>query len=673
MFRSPIKEINAEYPAEEKYLDSIARVTREACAAAGMSRKQTSAMLLAVEEGTTNIIRHAYLYEKGFVRFRVVIYKKLIVLSLFDTGRSFQPKGSAKLSLERLVETGRRGGLGFYMIQKIMDSVEYISSSGTNELRMFKRLDKVSASTPPLLRRMFSLRVRFSLWTFAVVSAIVFVAQFYTYDRTSHQLRKNLDDTVLALTMTIAGQAAGDIINQHSAVEFDELIVSYTRANPTLKQIVLIDSVGLIIAHSEDIRLIQSLFQPPPEIEMNLEGHVQPIVNGGEPENTLVYPITTGQRRLGTVLVKYSSASLEKELKQARVQTTLLTGLLLLIGVVGIYLLSNYFVTPIVKITQRVRRFSRGDLESELPLEGAEEFFEISRALNDMTTRLSRDRKIAIEQERMAKEIEVASQIQKTLLPKELPDLAELELEAFYRAAQQVGGDLYDVVDIGEGRYCLVVADVSGKGVPASLVMSVLRTVIRIYAEGADSARDTLIKVNDHLVGNIPSGLFVTVMLAVYDSKSRSMKLVSAGHNPLLYFHAIDQSITQINPKGMPLGLSCTLKEDFADRLEEITLSLSAGDSFFMYTDGVTESTNRDGEQFGIERTIKFLSDVFGVELRPELSTISSDLVQRIDSFTGSGKQHDDITFLLARSIFSEQEGDSKSAEKNSVRSQSID
>jgi len=254
-----------------------------------------------------------------------------------------------------------------------------------------------------------------------------------------------------------------------------------------------------------------------------------------------------------------------------------------------------------------------------------------------------------------------------------LPKLSELELEAFYRAAQQVGGDLYDVVDIGEGRYCLVVADVSGKGVPASLVMSVLRTAIRIHAKGSGSARDTLIQVNEHLVGNIPSGLFVTVMLAVYHSKSRSMKLVSAGHNPLLYFHASDQSITQINPKGMPLGLSSTLREDFADRLEEITLSLSDGDSFFMFTDGITESTNRDGKQFGIERTIKFLSDAFKAEQPRDLSSVSFDLVQQIDSFTGTGKQHDDITFLLARCTIAEQKGDSKSTEKKSVRSQSID
>jgi sigma-B regulation protein RsbU (phosphoserine phosphatase) len=128
-------------------------------------------------------------------------------------------------------------------------------------------------------------------------------------------------------------------------------------------------------------------------------------------------------------------------------------------------------VKPIVRITHRVRQFTSGDLETELPLEGADEFFEISRALNDMMTRLSRDRKNIVAREKMAKEIEVASQIQKTLLPRKLPHLPGLEVDTFYRAASMVGGDLYDIFEIGSDRYCMVVADVSGKGVPASLVM----------------------------------------------------------------------------------------------------------------------------------------------------------------------------------------------------------
>jgi len=201
MFRRPIKEINAEFSAEEKYLDSIQRTVRDACAAAGLSGRDTSAVLLALEEGATNIIRHAYLYEKGVLRLRIVIYRRQVVFSLIDFGRSFQPDHSKPLDLEHLVKSGRRGGLGFYMIQKIMDSVEYISASSFNELRMIKRIASGPADTRPLIRRMFTLRVKFSFWTFLVVSIIIGGSYYYLYTQTAEQASIEQDITLTAVLM----------------------------------------------------------------------------------------------------------------------------------------------------------------------------------------------------------------------------------------------------------------------------------------------------------------------------------------------------------------------------------------------------------------------------------------------------------------------------------------
>jgi serine/threonine-protein kinase RsbW len=243
MFRKPIKEIDAEFQAEEKYLDSIQRVVREACATGGMSRKETSAVLLAIEEAATNIIRHAYLYDKGNLRVRITIYRKFIAFSLIDYGRSFRPDGTGKLDLDHLVESGRRGGLGFYMIQKIMDSVEYVSWAGQNELRLTKRLGSESErAAPPLLRRMFTLRVKFSLWTFFIVSVIIAGAFYFINARTTDEIYLHLDGTVNALGNTIAEQSELYIINSRSDVEFDELVVSYQSSNDMLERIVLTDA-----------------------------------------------------------------------------------------------------------------------------------------------------------------------------------------------------------------------------------------------------------------------------------------------------------------------------------------------------------------------------------------------------------------------------------------------
>ncbi len=652
MFRRPTKEINAEFLAEEKYLDSIQRTVREACSSAGMARKDTQAVLLAIEEGATNIIRHAYLYEKGTLRLRIVIYSKLLVFSLIDNGRSFRPDGSGKLDLERLVESGRRGGLGFYMIQKIMDSVEYVSGTNQNELRMTKRLgSQAHKEAAPLLRRMFTLRAKFSLWTFFIVSVIIGGAFYYIQDRTNREIYSNLDNTVRALGMTIAEQAALYTINSRSDVEFDELVISYYNSNRVLRRIVLTDSVHTIVAHSDDIHNIRNRYTYPGFVRPGHFGTPQRTLINGEEVNYLELPIKTGERSLGAVHLTYSSAPVLARLSESRENIIKVTGLLILFGILGIYLLSNHFVKPIVNITRRVRRFSSGDLESELPLEGADEFFEISSALNEMMTRIRRDREAEIEREKMAKELEVASQIQQMLLPRNLPQRPGLEVAAFYRAASIIGGDLYDVFEIDEKRCCVIVADVSGKGVPASLVMSMLRTVIKIYSRGAISARATLISVDEYLTGNMPKGMFITVLMGIFDSESRTFNFVSAGHNPLLLFKAGTRKVVKLNPSGMPLGVPATMDQGFGDTLEEMELALDEGDLFFIYTDGITEAVNREGKQYGVDRLADFLQAKLKNREPMGIKDISQAIVDELDGFAGFAHQRDDVTFVLARTV----------------------
>jgi len=652
MWRRPIKEITAEFLAEEKYLDSIQRTARNSCVAAGMSSRDVNAVLLAIEEGSTNIIRHAYLYEKGTIRLRVVIYRKLIVFSLIDTGRSFQASEKGTIDLEHLVESGRKGGLGFYMISKIMDSVEYISSAGYNELRMIKRIRSQSVGSVPLLRRMMSLRVKFSMWTILIMLVILSGSFYYMDQQISRQVQSHLDETVTSLGTTIAAQAAGYAINRRSDAEFDELVVSYLNANSEfLKQVVITGSKNNIVAHSDDIHNIRKVYKFPDGIDSSNMMIPQRFVSDGDELFYLMVPIYNNRGRVGTVHTTYSAAYVQEELSRSRENTLMLTLALLLVGVFGVYLLSSYFVDPIVKITQRVRRFARGDLKSELPLEGAEEFFEISRAFNELMTRVSQDRENIVAREKLAKEIEVASHIQKTLLPHELPNLSGLELSTYYRAAEVVGGDLYDVFETDPGRYCLVVADVSGKGVPASLVMSMLRTVIQIHAAHEVSAKTTLIKVNDYLRHNIPQGMFITVMLAMYYASERKLNLVSAGHNPMLLYRSSTNAIEQLNPAGMPVGMPATLETSFEDSLDEVTLELNDGDLFFMFTDGVTEASNRDNHKYGMERLIKLFEEQLNNEKNhPSMTTLSDTLITDLDDFSGFTKPADDITFVLARS-----------------------
>ncbi len=673
LLRRPIKEINAEFSAEDKYLDSIQRTVRDACASAGLSDRDTQAILLATEEAATNIIRHAYLYQKGVLRLRIVLYPRLVVFSFIDFGRSFQPDAGGTVDLQRLVESGRKGGLGFYMIRKIMDSVQYLSSAGRNELRMIKRIDQPAGGDQPMLRRMFSLRAKFSFWTVFIVLFIVGGAFYFMDQQTARQLHDRLDRTVAALVKTVADQAAGYLIRSRSDVEFDELVVNYTGANEELELLVLTDRDGRIRAHSDDARNIGKTFEPPSGVDPQLEGRRQSYRSDGDKLYYLVVPIMNERQLLGYAHAVYSDDPISEPLADARQRIIVLTLLLLLFGLIGIYMLSNYFVRPIVNITRRVRRFASGDLESELPLEGAEEFFEISAAFNEIMTRLARDRKNIAAREKMTREIEVASQIQRTLLPRDLPEIPGLDLDAFYRAASVVGGDLYDVFAVSEHRYCLVVADVSGKGVPASLVMSMLRTVVQIHAPRTESARQIMLRVNDYMSRNIPAGMFVTMILAVYDDATRRLDLVSAGHNALLLHRLGKAGVETINPGGMPLGVPVTIERPFAERLDGVTIDLQIGDCFVMFTDGITEAVDRDGRQFGLDRLRELFARAAG-EGRTEAADMTRLIVGTIDEFVGFTTPPDDMTLLIARVADpSERTAGSTVADVRSIESESGD
>lgn len=645
MFSRPIKEINASYPADFGQLDNIKTIVRENCLAADVPNRDIHALQLVVEEVASNIIRHAYKFQKGEIRLKLVLYKNLVVLSLIDTGRSFQPNFTGTIDLERLIETGRKGGLGFYMVQKIMSSVEYISAGSYNEMRMMKRLKPAVALAS--LGRMVPLRVKFSLATFGILAVIIGVSYFFINKQTTARLYSNLEEKVVSLATTIADQSAGFMINRRSDVEFDELIVSYLRANPELRLLVITDSSNLVMAHSEDIKKIRKPFKLPEMLD-NI-----PVVTVTGRAQDLVYkrlPITSGQHNIGQVHLTYTTALLKEQLSNARVATVRLTLVLLLFGMLGIYLLSNYFVEPISKITRRVRRFTSGDLESELPLEGADEFFEISKAFNQMITRLNEERKSVVERERLAKELEVASQIQKALLPENISSFPGLEIEAFYQAASRIGGDLYDAFDIGDGKYCIVVADVSGKGIPASMVMSMLRTVIHIYAQNGQSAKEVLLRVNGYLHTNIPPGIFITLYLLLYDSVTNKISAVSAGHNPLLLVKGNSPQVERINPAGMPLGLPESEDRSFEQGLEEIQIELVPGDLFLIYTDGVTEAADEKGRQLGIERLEELAASTLGGKLNLSVKELADNLKTYLSEYAGNKAFADDVTFIIARS-----------------------
>ncbi len=642
MFKKPIRETVAAFPAEESQLTGLRKTIEEICSQVNLTTKEKNNIILAIEEGATNIIRHAYLFGEGEIRLKVAVFKNYIVFSLFDNGKSFQPPDKTRLDLKKMATTGRKGGLGFYLINKVMDRVEYFSLEGENELRLTKFITE-RAEKDLEWSGGISLRVKFSAWTFLIILILVAGAYIYINSVSTRYIRSRLEKTVDALANTIASQAYADIINRVSDIQFDELVVSYQKANDIISSIVILDKSGDILADSRKEPKLHTMYDPK-RLE-NIRRFESPT--GETPTNGQFFVtrrIASGDNQLGTIIMEYSSRVMEYELKRARQVILIITGIGLLIGITGIYLLSNYFVRPIGRIVDRVRRFSQGDLDSQLPLVGAGEFYEISRALNELITRIRRDRKNIVEREILQKEMQMAEEIQRALIPNRLPTMAGFEVGTIYKAARMVGGDLFDFVRIDDHRFAVAVADVSGKGVPGSLVMAMVRTALQLEAREHRSARDILIRINEFTAGHIKRGMFVTILLAIVDIETGRINFASAGHNPILHYVNREHEARFLNAPGMPVGIKAG-NGDFAKAMQSADIILEENDFILIYTDGVTEGRGAHRRAYGTERIVELLNE------DPDRS--AGDLAHAIESdinrYMGKEVQHDDITMVILK------------------------
>jgi serine phosphatase RsbU (regulator of sigma subunit)/ketosteroid isomerase-like protein len=245
------------------------------------------------------------------------------------------------------------------------------------------------------------------------------------------------------------------------------------------------------------------------------------------------------------------------------------------------------------------------------------------------------------ERERIEQELQVARRIQHALLPKEVPALKGWEISPFYRPAREVGGDFYDFLELPNEHLGLVVGDATGKGVPAALVMSSARSMLRAVAQASDSPGDVLRRANDPLVVDIPPNMFVTCFYAILDPRSGRLVYANAGHD-MPYLDRLSAEAEELRARGMPLGLMPGMS------YEEKETVLDAGEAALFYSDGLVEAHDPRGDMFGFPR-LKAL-----VAKHSEEGSLGDLLLEELYSFVGEGwEQEDDITLLtLRRSAF---------------------
>ena len=261
---------------------------------------------------------------------------------------------------------------------------------------------------------------------------------------------------------------------------------------------------------------------------------------------------------------------------------------------------------------------------------------ELERRVEERTAQVVQ---LAVEKGRLDHELQMAHEVQASFLPRETPQIPGWEFVARWRPAREVAGDYYDFIPGDRGQLGLVIADVTDKGMPAALFMVLTRSIVRASVTSTPSPAEGITRANRLLCADSYGGMFVTLFYALLDPAIGEVTYVNAGHNPPLLCRADHEQLTKLGRTGMALGVIADAS------FEQRTAHLHPGDFIVFYTDGVTEATDAQEREFGMERLQRVILDHRGAPA----ADIVAALEQAIEDFAGPTDPFDDIAIVVAK------------------------
>lgn len=247
----------------------------------------------------------------------------------------------------------------------------------------------------------------------------------------------------------------------------------------------------------------------------------------------------------------------------------------------------------------------------------------------------------SMEKERLQRELLLAQEMQKRLLPQQLPTFTTVDMKAVSSPALEVGGDYYDISMISPGKIGIIIGDVSGKGVGAAFYMAEVKGIFQSLSKIYESPRELLIKANEALLTSIDRRSFVSLIYSTLNIHSGELVIARAGHCPMLFISGKRKEY--IKPQGLGLGLKSGSM--FSDTIEEKKITMKKGDVCVFYTDGVTESRSSNGEEFGYER----LMDIVDNHKHKNAEEIKEKIIQSVWNYTDAKGNHDDLTIFVVK------------------------
>jgi serine phosphatase RsbU (regulator of sigma subunit)/anti-sigma regulatory factor (Ser/Thr protein kinase)/ACT domain-containing protein len=653
MFRSVRKEeikvlaVNSELATIRDFIGRVGEKNR-------FEDRVISALKLVVDEVCTNIIRHGYRdIKNGEILVRAIVRRLSFTIIIIDRGKSHDPRNTKDPDLHKYVSIGKRGGLGTFMVRKLIDDIQYNVTGRGNELRLTKFREAPEENAVERIWNQMNLRHKFSLFAAIGITLVAIVSYFYFQEENFQDNVSALVEKAYGINASFSHQAAilSNEIRQDNPLPVFLTAKAIQESNADLVYKAIVCDTGFVplAMHPREYNWMNMRFNKAGFPE-RLTSQNQPYfhISMGQDSSYFAFyssivDSSINNEFLGYAVLVASESTFENLYTGSQLNLLLRILLGIVLGYGGAYVLIYFIMAPFQKLADWVRQVGRGQLdEDEIDIDARDELGEIAQAFNEMTTKFRESQQSLIERQRMSKELQVAQEIQQMLLPTDFPKVYGYDITSYYQAAKEVGGDLFDFVEVDEHSIGICVADVSGKGVPGSMVMTMIRTAIRMEARNNNSPADVLTRVNTFVTGDIKRGMFVTAFYIILDSKKRTISYASAGHNPMILFRGKSRETFYLNPAGFPIGITLPDPDLFGNKIKEEKIRLHPDDVLLAYTDGITEAMNPQRELFSEERLLE------AVRKEGHLNVV--DFVKKLQAhllnFTNGYEQNDDITVV---------------------------
>ena len=370
---------------------------------------------------------------------------------------------------------------------------------------------------------------------------------------------------------------------------------------------------------------------------------VDPITSADQIEN-IIYPFRDPNNALRSFSVRYSASyeALTDRIRETRNNMLIIAAFGIVISLFIGGLIAGKITSPIKTLTEGAIKIGSGDLTTRIAVKSKSEIGQLANTFNQMAKDLEISTQQMVEKEKMTRELELAGEIQKELLPTELPKIHNLDIAASLVSATEVGGDCYDFLVVDENNLIFYIADVTGHGVPAGLVSAINNALVPAFMEQYRTTEELIVHLNKLLKIKTRPNVFMTMVMAHWHVDEGKLGFTQAGHDPILHFKASDKTIIEAAPGGMALGMV----PDISNIVKTELIDMEVNDTAILYTDGIPEAWKTDTENYGMDR---FKESVIKNSQLNTAQEIHDGIIKDVRAFMGDYPQADDITLIVVK------------------------